>query len=430
MKGLYRSVKKKPLARVPDHREGPIPETENLRRDVTIMPHGTRSSWGCIQKIGPRDFRLRWTQWEGREQRRRSKTLHGVCRREADAEMHRLWELHHVKPWEAERPCPTFKQCWDEWYMPEIASRLEAGEIARNTANNYIGLWRKHVSPLWGATVMSSVREEEYQAWLLSLSRSNARLCNILVGNMVNCARLHGIRDITFRDARYKMPQDRERPSGLEVYTLPETDALLEDLRGSALEAMAILMAKGSCRNGEALAASTSDIGYATRGEGPCARLYAVYDLTRQYESAKTGFMPCKTPESVRPVIVPPPWSGRIREIAAEREAQGLAFLTDGGKGAPMARGRANWAWRKLFSDGVTTQRYLPMQKLRNSWATAMLWKHGMPSQMVDKMMGHSVGTVLGRHYDRPDEELFIEALDRALFPDEPENQLGTLRDI
>ncbi len=50
---------------------------------------------------------------------------------------------------------------WDEWCMPEMASRLESGEIARNAANSYGGLWRKRVSPLWGVTVTSSVTEEE-----------------------------------------------------------------------------------------------------------------------------------------------------------------------------------------------------------------------------------------------------------------------------
>ena len=53
-----------------------------------------RSPWGCVQKIAPHDFR----------------------------------------------------QCWDEWYMPKIASRLEFGEIARSVTNSYGGLWRKRVS--------------------------------------------------------------------------------------------------------------------------------------------------------------------------------------------------------------------------------------------------------------------------------------------
>lgn len=39
-----------------------------------------------------------------------------------------------------------FRQCWNEWYMPKIASRLEFGEIARSVTNSYGGLWRKRVS--------------------------------------------------------------------------------------------------------------------------------------------------------------------------------------------------------------------------------------------------------------------------------------------
>lgn len=35
---------------------------------------------------------------------------------------------------------------------------------------------------------------------------------------------------------------------------------------------------------------------------------------------------------------------------------------------------------------------------------------------MVDKMMGHAAKNILDKHYDRPDKELFIEAVDRACF--------------
>ena len=41
-----------------------------------------------------------------------------------------------------------FRQCWDEWDMPKIASRLEFGEIARSVTNSYGGLWWKYVSQL------------------------------------------------------------------------------------------------------------------------------------------------------------------------------------------------------------------------------------------------------------------------------------------
>lgn len=56
------------------------------------------------------------------------------------------------------------------------------------------------------------------------------------------------------------------------------------------------------------------------------------------------------------------------------------------------------------------------MKNLRNTWATAMLWKYGIPSQMVDKMMGHAAKNILGKNYDRPDKQMFIEAVDRAYF--------------
>lgn len=97
---------------------------ENLRGGAIITLHRGRSSWGCMRKVGRRDSR----------------------------------------------------QCWGGWYMPEMASRLESGEIAKNTVNNCGGLWRTHVSPMRDVTAISSVRKE-CQAWLLSMLRRAPRAC-------------------------------------------------------------------------------------------------------------------------------------------------------------------------------------------------------------------------------------------------------------
>lgn len=373
----------------------------------------TRSSWGTKTKIDKNKWRIRWCEWDGLNRVRRSKTLYPCTSREADDELRRLWQLHHLPPNERVVPCPTFAQCWDEWYFPQLEKQVESGDISRNTFNSYRSVWRSKVSPKWANVTMSKVRIEEYQRWLDGFTYSQAHSSHALVLNLVNCARLHEVDGISFLDARYKMPRDKKRANdgGLEVYTIAEMDSILESLRGNRIEGTAILMAKGSCRVGEAVAAAVEDITF----EQYNGRTYAVYDLHQQYAQG-SKFAQLKTQDSYRPIIIPPPWSLRLAEIAKQRTKDEELYICDKGTGMPLDRARITERWIELFRGGTIDLRYLTMTKLRNSWSTAMLWKYGIPSQMVDKMMGHAAKNILGKHYDRPDKELFIETVDRALF--------------
>lgn len=372
-----------------------------------------RSSWGTKTKIDKNKWRIRWCEWDGLNRVRRSKTLYPCTSREADDELRRLWQLHHLPPNERVIPCPTFKQCWDEWYFPQLKKQVESGDISRNTFNSYRSAWRSKVSSKWANVTMSKVRIEDYQRWLDGFTYSQAHSSHNLVLNLVNCARLHDVDGFSFVDARYKMPREKKRTNdgGLEVYTIAEMDNILESLRGNRIEGTIILMAKGSCRVGEAVAAAVKDITFEQYNE----RTYAVYDLHRQYAQG-SKFTRLKTDDSYRPIIIPPPWSIRLAEIAKQRTNDEELYICDKGTGMPMDRARVTEKWIELFRGGTIDIRYLTMTKLRNSWATAMLWKYGIPAQMVDKMMGHAAKNILGKHYDRPDKELFIETVDRALF--------------
>lgn len=373
----------------------------------------TRSSWGTKTKITKNKWRIRWCEWDGLNRVRRSKTLYPCTSREADDELRRLWQLHHLPPNERVIPCPTFAQCWNEWYFPQLEKQVEAGEMSNSTAVNYRSAWRSKVSPKWANVTMNKVRIEDYQRWLDKFTAGQAHVSHIIVSNLVNCARLHDVDGISFLDAKYKMPREKKRANdgGLEVYTVAEMNSILESLRGNRIEGTAILMAKGSCRVGEAAAAAVKDIAF----EQYNGRTYAVYDLHHQY-SQSGDFAPLKTEESYRSIIIPPPWSLRLEEIAKQRTRDEELYICDRGNGMPIDRKRITDKWLDLYRSGTIGLRYLTMTKLRNSWATAMLWKYGIPSQMVDKMMGHAAKNILGKHYDRPDKELFIETVDRALF--------------
>lgn len=372
-----------------------------------------RSSWGTKTKIDKNKWRIRWCEWNGLNRVRRSKTLFPCTSREADDELRRLWQLHHLPPNERVIPCPTFAQCWDEWYFPQLEKQVESGDISRNTFNSYRSAWRSKVSPKWASVTMNKVRIEDYQRWLDGFTYSQAHSSHNLVLNLVNCAKLHDVGGFSFVDARYKMPREKKRTNdgGLEVYTIAEMDNILESLRGNRIEGTAILMAKGSCRVGEAVAAAVEDVTF----EQYHGRTYAVYDLHHQYAQG-SKFTRLKTDDSYRPIIIPPPWSLRFAEIAKQRTNDEELYICDKGTGMPLDRARVTEKWIELFRGGTIDLRYLTMTKLRNSWSTAMLWKYGIPSQMVDKMMGHAAKNILGKHYDRPDKELFIETVDRALF--------------
>lgn len=373
----------------------------------------TRSSWGTKTKIAKNKWRIRWCEWDGLNRVRRSKTLYPCTSREADDELRRLWQLHHLPPNERAIPCPTFSQCWYEWYLPELNSRVENGELSDNTRRVYVTQW-SHIEKRWSRTPMDKVDIGEYQFWLKTLKPSVAKLSNITAGNMVTCARLHGVKGITFKDVSYKLPkaEDKLPNNDADRYRPEELRQLLKEMEGKRYESIVILMGIGSCRVGEATAAGVDDISF----EQYNGHTYAVYDLHQQYGYNYQGFMTLKTKDSYRPIIIPEPWSKRIAKIVEDRKRDGEPYLADRGTGYPMPRDMTNRLWRKDFSDGSITVRYIPMQKLRNTWATAMLWKYNVPAQMVDKMMGHAAKNILGKNYDRPDKQMFIEAVDRAYF--------------
>lgn len=370
-----------------------------------------RSSWGTKTKVGKNKWRIRWCEWNGRNRVRKSKTLYPCTSRDADNELRRLWQLHHLRPEERGVPCPTFSQCWDDWRLPDMREKVEKGKLSPSTLKNQEKAWRVNIEPRWGRILMDSVTPDEYQRWLDGMTHSTARAAHIVVTALVTSAKMHGVKGITFKDVSYKMPR-KPKEKELSVYTLDEMEELLRTLHGSPCEPVAILMAKGSCRVGEAVAASVDDISF----EEYSGRLYAVYDLHRQYAQDGVGFTALKTEDSRRPIVVPEPWSKRLKEIVAEKVENEELFLCDSGAGVPMPRSTLRRIWRELFTSGELRLRNLPMSKLRNSWATAMLWKYGVPAQMVDKMMGHAPKDVLGKNYDRPDKQMFIETVDTALF--------------
>lgn len=326
-------------------------------------------------------------------------------RREADAELARLRVKLESPP--DERPCPTFEEVWREWYAPELGARVEEGSLKPRTSNMYGNLWNKYVGQRWGATKMDDVKPDIYQTWLLGLTKANGTLSDVLVGNLVKCAKLHGVRGIDFKDVSYRVSRAAPNAGIDDVYKLEEMESLCRASQGSICEVPAILAAFGSCRTGEACAALVADV---SARETPWGRVVIVR-IDKQLDNHRQ-LIPPKNPQSVRSIIIPEPWATRITEIVDQRTHEGLVYLNDNGCGEPARRTAVSSSWRKVTEEAGL--RHLPLTKLRNSWETMMRWVLHIDKDLIDKMMGHTSADVRSKHYDRPDEEQFAETVAEA----------------
>lgn len=372
-----------------------------------------RSSWGSNQpaaRKGYRRLRFKADVGDGRGYTRHSKTVKG-SKRDGDRELARLRVMYEEQ--RESGPRPTFSQCWEQWYSPELDSRIADGTLRRRTAEVYRNQWKMRISERWGGTLFTDVDPEEYQKWLLSMpNKQIARLANVTVGNMVQCAVMHGVRGIEFKKVRYRMPAEKKevKVKNQRVYKMDEMSRLMGELFGTIMEAPAILCAFGSCRVGEACAPTLSDIWHVDV-EGMRVALVRV---DKSLSERGRELEPVKNSDSIRTVAIPEPWSLRLIEIKEANIADGLAFLNDNGHAEPVGRAMVAQRWREFFRDGKTSLPYLPMQKLRNSWQTMMRWELGVDPDKVDRMMGHAGSDVRSIYYDRPDEVVFAETVARA----------------
>lgn len=369
-----------------------------------------RSSWGSNEpsaRKGYRRLRYKADIGDGRGYMRHSKTIRG-SKRAGDAELARLRTMYERQ--REDGPRPTFAQCWERWYLPELNVRLAEGTVRPSTVKIYANEWKMRVGERWGGTLFTDVDPVEYQAWLLSLPNAQiARLSNVLVGNLVQCAVMRGVKGIEFKKVRYRLPKaGKADASAARVYKLEELSEIAEYLKGTILEVPMILCAFGSCRVGESCAPGLVHVREA-RSSG--MRL-AVVDIRHSLSMRGRELEPVKNPDSERPVVIPEPWGDRVLEIAEGKRSEGLLFLNDDGLREPVGRAIINQRWRETMGDSPFE--YLPMQKLRNSWQTFMRWELGVAPDLIDKMMGHASRDVRSRYYDRPDEELFAETVAKA----------------
>ena len=353
-----------------------------------------RRTWGSITTVSRGKHVLRWVENTPEGRKRRSRTFYGTYK-EADAELARIRVLVGD-----DAPVPTFAQIYARWWMPSVESRLESGGIAPNTRETYVRAWKRLCEPRWGGVPCDSVRPVDVQKWLDGMTAGNAAMASKVMKQLADVAVRYEMVESNKFKIGYSMPAKHAGRRSTKTYGLAEAETMLERVRGSRMEAAYILAAFGSCRTGESLAVKAGGV-RAVESHGMTFAAAVVDDqITPDGKAARRT----KNPQSARTVVVPPPYSARLLEIASEQLATGSPWMTDRGDGAPMGRAALNGEWRRIAGDG-----HIPFANLRNSWRTFAQAEWGVDYDVLEVLMGHALQGVTGRHYLRMSDAQIVE---------------------
>lgn len=368
------------------------------------MPRGARSDWGSVTEVERgRRYRLRYWAETPDGYRRVSETVRGTRRQATDLLAQR--RVEHS----ADAPCPTVRYAYERWWLPRAEARLASGDLARNTFDNYATRWRRDVGPRFGDVPCDGVRPMDVQRWLDPMTQKPAVDSLALLRQVLDLAATYDVVSENVARRRYAMPRRHEdRKDG--AYALPELDAIARAARGMRSEAAIILMCFGSCRTGESLGVRPSEVAPARSHGLALATARIVRQVNSDSSLSPDGVL--KNPQSVRTVVVPPPWAARLLELAGEAAARGDAWLCDDGCHRPLSQNRMRAEWSAAVAAACLPARQ--PRAARRSWETYMRWDMRVERSMVEQMMGHALPGVTGAHYDRPDAARFVDVVAEA----------------
>lgn len=375
------------------------------------MARRMRSAWGSVQRLGPSRYRLRWWEDRGGEYARRSEVVRGT-RKEATRRLAEIRaSLDETAPHGRARARRrmTVGEAYETWWLPEARERVERGELARNTMKCRLSKWRRHVGPRWADVACADVRPLDVQEWLSGMTAKPASDSLALLRAILDHAVTFEVVDANVARRPYRMPRAHEdRADG--AYTLAELDRIAGAARGSATEAAVLLMAFGSCRTGESLGVRACEVARASSHGLGLTTAEVVRQVGNDGTVSADGSL--KNRQSVRTVVVPPPWGDRLWELACEARARGDEWLCDDGLGSPLAQPalRRDWA---AAADAAGLPRKAP-RAARRSWETFMRWDMGVDRSKIEQMMGHALPGVTGEHYDRPSAAAFVDVVAEA----------------
>lgn len=372
------------------------------------MPRKMRSSFGCVQRLDRDRYRLRWWEEIAGEYRRRSRIVRGT-RREAERAMAEIRAGLDENARHRLRHVPTVGEAYEKWWLPDAQERLERGVLARSTHKCRMSKWRLYVGPRWAGVKVNEIDPLDVQEWLLTMTKKPASDSLAMLRQILDSCQLYGLIGENVARRPYKMPQEHaDWKDG--AYTLDELDRIAQAAHGSPCEAAMVLSMFGSARTGESLGVKLSEV---TRDEHEGVRV-TVAQCVRQVRSdaslSPDGAL--KNPQSVRALVIPPPWGDRLWEIAETARANGETWLCDNGLGEPLGQNayRREWA-RAVERAGVPVKQ---PRAARRSWETFMRWDMEVDRSKVEQMMGHALPGVTGEHYDKPTARMFVQAVGHA----------------
>ncbi len=357
----------------------------------------TRSSWGSNRPARRKGYRVLryWADThDGTGYRRHCETIEGTKR---DG-WRRLAELHALHG--GDRPSPTLERVYERRWLADAEDRVAEGSMTRTCLKQQQSAWRVHVAPAFGGLPVPDIRPADVQDWLLTMSASTAKASLTLLQQVVTMAVKFDECESRVLGVRYRMPRSGgKRDSG--IWTLAELLEMWRLLQGSPVLAPFILSGFGSCRVGEALAVRGEEV----RAVEIDGLEYAVVPIVREMDN-RTRFPVdrLKNEQSRRDVVVPPPMSSALLGRTG--------WLSDRGSGDPTTQQQLRVIWRREC-DRIGCAHH-PFKNLRNSWRTWMATS-GVPSEIVEKMMGHVGTTVTDVHYLRPTGEQFAAEMHRAV---------------
>lgn len=375
-----------------------------------------RSTWGSIRTLRKGYHEIRYTV-EGSQ---RSEYVKGT---KADAERRRAeLRLEYEDCTGADLKVKTF---WRKTYWPECRS------LAESTKAEYERVYRRNIEPKWGARVMRSIRAAEVQEWLDGMTYGKARSTRAIMRAMFNRAFDLELIDRNVMSKRFKLPSARAKGGRTEeVYTAAELDEIFEDCEGEVWEPAFILAAFGSASREEAMSPMLDEIWFAAYdGDGEGIEVYAVVPIVRGVQRLGGEVKvidKTKNEYRERSLVVPPPYSARLRDLVDEKVEAGDTWLMDDGFGWPIDPDVMATCYKRWFLG--KPYRYIPFSNLRNSYNTMMHAK-GIDLWMVSKLMGHSKPDTSYKHYDRPGIGELIRVVSRAN-SESRRNDKGNLRVI
>lgn len=353
-----------------------------------------RRAWGSITEVqrGKR-YVLRWPD-PSKRCGRASLTVRGTYREACE----RLDVIHAEALAAPACAATTLGQVYERWMLPDIRARCEAGELGENTRRSYEGAWRNHAEPRWGDVAASDVKALDVQEWLDGLTRPTAAVSLGLLQQLTDIAVRYELAPSNKFREKYRLPS-RAASRSRDVVDGAESDEILSALRGQVMEPAYIVMRFGGARVGEALGVMAGELLFESRGGAP----FCLVPIHRRMDGSGVPVGKLKTRESYRTAIVPPPYSERLREIAAERSADGIEWLTAVSDGSPVGGGRANKLWKGACEKAVG-RALPPMRNMRTSWRTSGELEWHIAPNTLELLMGHKLPGVSGQHYMRPDE--------------------------